>query len=136
MAAKNEAHASSAMQAAVRAFALVPASSQSDGTLWLARVCRTASHELGHCFGMDHCVYYACSMQGSAGLSEDARQPPYLCPVDLAKVLCATGADTSDWYRALLKFCERFEDQDRTFAAFSAWLRHRLSTVSEESSSS
>lgn len=25
--------------------------------LWLARVCRTAGHELGHCFGMDHCVY-------------------------------------------------------------------------------
>ncbi|KAF8866931.1 hypothetical protein BDZ45DRAFT_719937 [Acephala macrosclerotiorum] len=61
--------------------------------LWLGRVCRTASHELGHCFGMGHCVYYACSMQGSASIIEDARQPPYLCPVDLEKMLLATGAD-------------------------------------------
>ncbi|KAJ8524812.1 hypothetical protein ON010_g16304 [Phytophthora cinnamomi] len=123
----------SAMQAAVRAFASVPASAQSDSALWLARFCRTASHELGHCFGIDHCVYYACSMQGSAGLSEDARQPPYLCPVDLSKILHATGADPSERYRALLEFCERFESQDRTFAAFSAWLRHRLLIVSDGS---
>ena len=60
-------------------------------TLWLSRVCKTASHELGHCFGLDHCTYYACVMQGTAGLGEDSRQPPYLCPVDLAKLLRATG---------------------------------------------
>lgn len=38
--------------------------------LWLSRLCKTASHELGHCFGMDHCVYFACIMQGTSGLSE------------------------------------------------------------------
>ncbi|KAK4129974.1 hypothetical protein BT67DRAFT_437390 [Trichocladium antarcticum] len=47
--------------------------------LALSRVARTASHELGHCFGLAHCSYYACVMQGTAGLAEDARQPPYLC---------------------------------------------------------
>jgi archaemetzincin len=26
-------------------------------TTYLLRVCRTASHEIGHCFGMDHCMY-------------------------------------------------------------------------------
>jgi archaemetzincin len=122
---------SSAIQAAVRAFSAVSASSRSDSALWLARFCRTASHELGHCFGMDHCVYYACSMQGSAGLSEDARQPPYLCPVDLAKILRAAGAGPTKRYRALLAFCERFERQERTFAAFAAWLRQRIATIAE-----
>ncbi|KAK1821368.1 hypothetical protein LTR12_004254 [Friedmanniomyces endolithicus] len=74
--------------------------------LWLGRVCKTAMHELGHCFGIDHCTYYACIMQGTAGLSEDARQPPYVCPVDTAKLLTATGADEKDWLRALLEFCD------------------------------
>ncbi|KAH7491616.1 hypothetical protein KRP22_002916 [Phytophthora ramorum] len=125
---------SSALESAVRAFSSVPAASQSNTALWLSRFCRTASHELGHCFGMDHCVYYACSMQGSAGLSEDARQPPYLCPVDLAKMLHATGANLIERYKALLQFCERFEGQDRLFAAFSAWLRRRIEDASEYSS--
>ncbi|GMF46928.1 unnamed protein product [Phytophthora fragariaefolia] len=121
-------HSVSAIQAAVEAFSSVPASSQSNAAQWLARVCRTASHELGHCFGMDHCVYYACSMQGSAGLSEDARQPPYICPVDLAKMLRATGADPGQRYKALLTFCSRFEGQERTFAAFAAWLTYMISS--------
>ncbi|KAG1690559.1 hypothetical protein DVH05_028062 [Phytophthora capsici] len=123
-------YSSSAMEAAVRAFTSAPATAQSEAALWLARVCRTASHELGHCFGMDHCVYYACSMQGSAGLSEDARQPPYLCPVDLAKIQIATSADLTERYKALLVFCESFEDQERTFSAFAAWLRHRIEEIS------
>lgn len=46
--------------------------------LWLARVCKTVSHELLHCWGLDHCVYHACVMQSTANVVEDARQPPYL----------------------------------------------------------
>ncbi|KAL3448286.1 hypothetical protein BJX65DRAFT_69212 [Aspergillus insuetus] len=92
--------------------------------LWLFRTARTISHELGHCFGIDHCVYYACIMQGSASLAEDTRQPPYLCPVDLAKVLAATGASVDERDKALLKFCEREEWRDESgFRAFAAWLR-------------
>jgi len=80
----------SPMQAAVSAHNALPSLEASPSAallsgLWLGRVCRTASHELGHCFGIGHCVYYACSMQGSASIIEDARQPPYLCPVDLVK---------------------------------------------------
>lgn len=93
--------------------------------MWLGRVCRTASHELGHCFGIDHCVYYACAMQGTASVIEDARQPPYLCPVDLAKVLNATGADQKERYKALLAFCEKNEEA-HLFAAYGAWIRRRL----------
>ncbi|KAK1812358.1 hypothetical protein LTR12_013267 [Friedmanniomyces endolithicus] len=100
--------------------------------LWLGRVCKTAMHELGHCFGIDHCTYYACIMQGTAGLSEDARQPPYVCPVDTAKLLTATGADEKDWLRALLEFCERF-GEDALFCAFAAWLRVRIAEVEVES---
>ncbi|KAJ5111433.1 hypothetical protein N7532_001968 [Penicillium argentinense] len=95
--------------------------------LWLGRFCRTASHELGHCFGIDHCMYYACSMQGTASVGEDAAQPPYLCPVDLAKVLHATSGDVVDRYRALLAFCERPGNKKaHIFAPFGAWIRARV----------
>ncbi|KAH7342593.1 hypothetical protein BKA65DRAFT_586552 [Rhexocercosporidium sp. MPI-PUGE-AT-0058] len=69
----------------------LPTTTRALTLLHIARLARTASHELGHCFGIAHCTYYACIMQGSASLAEDARQPPYLCPVDEAKVLRATG---------------------------------------------
>lgn len=46
--------------------------------LYLSRLCRTSAHELGHCFGLDHCVYYACCMQSTASLAEDVRQPLYM----------------------------------------------------------
>jgi archaemetzincin len=101
--------------------------------LWLSRVCKTASHELGHCMGFDHCVYYACVMQSTANLTEDARQPPYLCSVDLNKMLFATGealgvkgkADEVQRYEALLTFCDGHREV-HLFAAFGAWIRGRL----------
>ena len=96
--------------------------------LWLGRVCRTASHELGHCFGIDHCVYYACVMQGTASIVEDARQPPYLCPVDLAKVTQATGVDMEDRYSALAFFCADREG-GMFFEPFDAWLHGRMREV-------
>ena len=102
-------------------------------TLWLSRVCQTASHELGHCFAMDHCVYYACVMQATASLSEDVRQPPYLCPVDLAKLLRATGADEIERYKTLLVFCGQFEDGGAGwFKAFEAWIAMRLQALEGE----
>ena len=93
--------------------------------LWTARVCRTASHELGHCFGIDHCVYYACLMQSTASLAEDVRQPPYLCPVDLAKIQRATGATEAEHYAALADFCDA-RATTHMFAALSAWVKARL----------
>lgn len=55
---------SSAMHSAVATFSSFasPKSELELSTLWLSRLCKTASHELGHCFGLDHCVYYACIM--------------------------------------------------------------------------
>lgn len=103
---------------------------QWQSALWLWRVIRTTSHELCHCLGLDHCVYYACIMQGSASLSEDTRQPPYLCPVDLAKLLCATGSGLDERDRALLGYCEGQERRGFVYLkAFAAWLRASLGSA-------
>ena len=109
------------MQAAVNAHKQIAEPDLSG--LWLSRVCQTASHELGHCFGMDHCVYYACVMQSTSSLAEDVRQPPYLCPVDLAKILRATNADEKERYDALFAFCMD-HPYVPTFAAYGAWIEN------------
>ncbi|KAF7365080.1 hypothetical protein MVEN_00379200 [Mycena venus] len=124
----------SPLHAAVVAHEALPSledsqSSAALSALWLGRACRTASHELGHCTGIDHCVYYACCMQGTASLAEDARQPPFLCPVDLAKMLHASGADRDERYRAILDFCSK-HPHCHLFAAFAAWIRAQLSESS------
>ncbi|KAJ6508621.1 hypothetical protein C8R45DRAFT_967983 [Mycena sanguinolenta] len=121
----------SPLHAAVAAHEALPSLEDSPSpaalsALWLGRACRTASHELGHCLGMDHCVYYACAMQSTAGLAEDARQPPFLCPVDLAKMLHASGAGREERYEAILEFCAK-HPECHLFAAFGAWIRAQLS---------
>jgi archaemetzincin len=142
----------SPMHAALQAYNSLPHLSSTTPAnilsgLYLGRVLRTAAHEIGHCFAIGHCVYYACSMQGSATIKEDPRQPPYLCPVDLAKVLCATnGWDGRDqievmdmegrekeWYRAMLRWLEgEGRGNVHLFASFAAWIRGRLENLESE----
>lgn len=64
-------------------------------------------------------------MKGTAGLIEDSRPPPHLCPIDTAKVLNATGADEIELSEALLAYCKRFV-RDRLFSGFAVWLKCRL----------
>lgn len=65
--------------------------------------------------------------QGSAHLQEDLRTPPFLCPVDLRKLLAVTGGAAVPRYEALLAFCEAGgRPRVETWAAFAAWLRERL----------
>lgn len=124
------------IQAAVSAHSalLAPHTPSQLSSLWLSRLCQTASHELGHCFGMDHCVYYACVMQATASLPEDVRQPPYLCPVDLAKILRAIRSDERQRYENLLAFCEQHENGSAGwFKALQAWILGRLRELKAES---
>jgi predicted Zn-dependent protease len=108
--------------------------------LWFSRVARTLAHELGHCFIMDHCVYFACLMQGTASMAEDVRQPPYLCPVCLQKLSWSLSPFVGNgaaidlqrlWVRrqheALRELCHRpWWKEVGMFAGFAAWLDTRL----------
>jgi archaemetzincin len=79
---------------------------------------------------MDHCVYYACIMQGTAGMAEDVRQPPFLCPVCLKKLAravleCRLDSGEDQYLRrrdmALRQFCKEWASVGM-FAGFGAWL--------------
>lgn len=113
-----------------------PMSSPELISLHLFRICRTASHELGHCFGLDHCVYKACVMQGTASLAEDNRQPPYLCPVCEAKMGRAmtqgTGNVTEWKLMRHLALREYSAQHGFGFAALSAWTQVILEDLDGE----
>jgi archaemetzincin len=75
--------------------------------LCLLRTLKTASHETGHMFSMQHCTFYECNMCGSNNRSEADRRPLWLCPHCLAKLCHATGADPVKRFKELVTFSKR-----------------------------
>jgi archaemetzincin len=53
--------------------------------LLLHRSMKVLTHETGHMFGLTHCIYFHCVMNGSNHLRESDRRPLHLCPVCLRK---------------------------------------------------
>ena len=50
------------------------------------RSLKTACHELCHVFGMTHCPYYECLMNGSNLIEEADKKPFALCPICIRKI--------------------------------------------------
>jgi archaemetzincin len=75
--------------------------------LCLLRTLKTASHETGHMFSMQHCTFYECNMCGSNHRDEADRRPLWLCPHCLAKLCYATGADPVKRFKELAAFSKR-----------------------------
>ncbi len=75
--------------------------------LCLLRTLKTASHETGHMFSMQHCTLYECNMCGSNHREEADRRPLWLCPHCLAKLCHATGADPVRRFKDLAAFSRR-----------------------------
>jgi len=141
----TKAQIASSKTGSLRAAVTAASSAQQEATaLWFSRLARTVSHELGHCFGMDHCVYYACNMQGTAGMKEDVRQPPYLCPVCEAKVGHAIVSElkagkeeekivwSKERHEALSNFCTRLRNDDVSTAMWiglNGWLAESAKVI-------
>lgn len=107
---------------------------------WLSRVARTVTHELGHCFCLAHCAYYACLMQSTSGMAEDVRTPPYLCAVCLSKLSYAAAVELQGGgeagrltyleqrYSALGSFFPQWRGVG-LFDGFEAWANARRRTL-------
>jgi len=54
--------------------------------LLFKRSCKVLAHEIGHIFGIKHCIYYQCLMNGSNHLRESDEKPISYCPIDLRKL--------------------------------------------------
>ncbi len=94
--------------------------------IMLRRACQLVVHEAGHAFGLEHCVKYECTMNGSNSLDESDRQPLHLCPLCLEKLKWNRGFDVRRRYKRLHAFCH--EAGLRTEAA---WFAARLNRLGE-----
>ncbi|XP_011817950.1 PREDICTED: archaemetzincin-2 isoform X3 [Colobus angolensis palliatus] len=72
----------------------------------LLRSCKTLTHEIGHIFGLRHCQWLACLMQGSNHLEEADQRPLNLCPICLRKLQCAIGFNIVERYKALVRWID------------------------------
>jgi len=70
----------------------------------LRRVLKVATHEIAHLFGLRHCIYFQCLLNGSMDLSELDRTPIALCPICLRKIVYSVGVEPLARYRGLLSF--------------------------------
>ncbi|OWF53097.1 archaemetzincin-2-like [Mizuhopecten yessoensis] len=50
------------------------------------KLLKCLSHELCHLFGMAHCDFFSCTMNGSGSVGEAMDQPLFLCPVCTRKL--------------------------------------------------
>lgn len=75
-------------------------------------------------FGLMHCVFFECLMNGSNHLGETDARPMHLCPVCLRKLQLTAGFDLVKREEALLKFFEANGIKDET-----DWSRRRLEKI-------
>ena len=84
-----------------------PSKGEVDFRQCLRRTLSTASHETGHILTIQHCMAFACNMNGSNNLPESDRQPLHFCPVCLRKVCWNLRVDPAEYLTGLEAFCRR-----------------------------
>lgn len=90
----------------------------------LRRSCKVLAHETGHLFGIAHCIYFRCIMNGSNHIAESDARPLHLCAVDLRKLYASIGFDPVSRYAHLRDFCE-----EAGFADEANWIETQLTRV-------
>ena len=64
-------------------------------------------HEIGHMFGLKHCVYYECILNGSNGDFESDRFPDRtLCPICLTKLKLNIKFDIRERTVKMIEACQ------------------------------
>lgn len=81
-----------------------PDESTASFTRVLIRTLKTAVHETGHMFSLQHCTAHPCVMCGSNHREESDRRPLWLCPQCMAKICWGMGVSPMERYRALAAF--------------------------------
>ncbi len=86
----------------------------------LVRACKLMCHEISHMFGIRHCIFYNCLMNGSMHAEESDSRPLHLCPVCLRKLHFSCKFEIQERYEAMMAFTES------RHMSGSDWFRKRL----------
>jgi archaemetzincin len=102
----------------------------------LRRSCKVLVHETGHMFGLMHCIYFKCVLNGSNHLQESDSRPVHLCPVCLRKLQHSIGFDVVNRYSELFRFYKKvgFDDETQWIADRLEWIvgREAAQAIIEE----
>ena len=90
----------------------------------LRRSCKVLVHETGHMFGVSHCVFFVCAMNGSNHLGESDSRPFHLCPVCLRKLQWSVKWDLVKRDESLAALY-----QEVGFESESKWTEARLTKM-------
>ena len=88
--------------------------------------CSTLTHEICHTFGIDHCIYYTCLMNGCNNMEETKKQTLYECPVCLRKLQYSIGFDILERYKKMLSVTKMFGGH---FDNASKWYENRIKSI-------
>ena len=85
----------------------------------LLRTIKTATHETGHMFGMEHCTAFECNLCGSNSLEESDKRPLSACPECMAKICVIGDCAPLPRLQKLHAFClrNRLTDAAEAYAA-------------------
>jgi len=97
---------------------------ESQRILMLRRCIKILLHEIGHLFGLKHCIYYVCLMNGANNQKEMDRQKLYLCPVCLRKLYSTFKFNVEDLYEKFMNLCQEYELEEER-----AWYQTRLDGI-------
>jgi archaemetzincin len=92
--------------------------------LMLNRSCKVLAHETCHMFGIAHCIYFHCLMNGSNHMTESDARSMHLCPVDLRKLYDSIRFDPLDRYGHLKEFYQKVGFKDE-----AVWIDAQLARV-------
>jgi len=92
----------------------------------LRRCVKILLHEVGHLFGLKHCIYYICLMNGVNHEIEMDQQPLHLCPVCLRKLYSTLQFDVQHMYETFANLCEKYGLETERI-----WYQKRLQCIQE-----
>ena len=91
------------------------------------RAIKVLTHEIGHMFGLQHCVYFSCLMNGSNSAEEGDQAFTFLCPICLRKLQFAIQFKFLARYKGLMKFFrERSDGGGGKFFECAQWIEKAI----------